>query len=72
MPRIAWSRHVAKGVGKSAAVYVTMTQGDTPWLGRAVAIRTHSGGVETMFAAVIVCFSYCLGAVLGQTLFIVI
>lgn len=44
MPRIARSLYVAKGAGKSATVYVTMTQGDASWPGRAIAIRTHSGG----------------------------
>ena len=54
MPRIAWSLYVAKRVGKSATVYVTMTRGDTPWLGRAIALGPTVGGVETVFAAVIV------------------
>lgn len=57
MPRIAWSLYVAKGVGKSATVYVTMTWGDAPWLGRAVAIRAHMGGGA---CGNYVCSSHCL------------
>ena len=48
---------MAKGVGKSATVYVTMTRGDAPWLGRAIAIRTHMGGEA---CGNCVCSSHCL------------